>query len=200
MSVDTNPVETPPPQTKPAAKQYRKYEWPADRVTESQLNEMREVAHHLKRPVNQLIARAVTEFAEAVHALLPDGPMRADELQAIERGNLVWQPASDSDRSPREEDLLTDLVLAVEQISDKLSVIQVTVETLRQNLQSATTRSAPKVTGQPQQETFQVAIVSSVTVEVAESPGEASQAIEITTADVELKTRQLTLFEKSQFD
>lgn len=44
MSVDTNPIEMHPPQEKAAVRQYRKYEWPADRVTEAQLNEMREVS------------------------------------------------------------------------------------------------------------------------------------------------------------
>ena len=200
MSVDTNPIETPPAQEKPASKQYRKYEWPADRVTESQLNEMREVAHHLKRPLNQLISRAVTEFAAAVTALLPDGPIRADERQAIERGKLIWQPGSDDDRSPREEDLLADLVVAVEQVAHKLDIVRGTVETLRHDLQIATARKDQSEDGLPSQIIIEETVTASIAIEVAESATAETPATQVSTRENDSKARQLVLFDKTQFD
>lgn len=195
MSVDTNPIETPPPQEKPVIRQYRKYEWPADRVTEAQLNEMREIAHHLKRPVNQLVARAITEFAEAVNAVFAEGPMREEEIQAIERGKLVWQPGQDGDRSPREEDLLGEMAFVLDQLAAKLNTVQVVVDSIRRDLRSATICCDQNASVASPEVFIEQSIVTTLTIEVAESPVEQPLELDDPPQSSDHKTRQLPLFQ-----
>lgn len=200
MSVDTNPIETHPPQEKAAVRQYRKYEWPADRVTEAQLNEMREVSHLLKRPVNQLIARAVTEFAAAVNSVFAEGPMREEEIRAIERGKLVWQPGQDGDRSPREEDLLAELTFVVDQVAVKLDFLHGIVDSLRHELRAATGHANQAKIVSQSEVIIEQTIVTSIAIEVAESHGEQPSKLRDSAVSSDFKARQLPLFDKTQFD
>ena len=199
MSVDTTPIETTPAPEKPAVRQYRKYEWPADRVTEAQLNELREISHHLKRPVNQLVARAVTEFAAAVNAVFAEGPMREQELAAIERGQLVWQPGTDSDRSPREEDLLADMAFVVDQVAAKLDFFHGVVDSLRHELHAAMNRSSQAVVITQSEIVIEQTIVTNMAIEFAETARESATTHEYAD-DGNLNVRQLELFEKNGSD